>query len=460
MLSKQLEQRFEEIKKISKDLGFDPFDINFEIVTNDIMHEICAYGLPTRARHWSHGAAFEHNKIYGEMGYSKVYEVILNNNPAYAFLLETNKDIDNTMVAAHVIGHSHYFKNNALFANSDRNMVYHAAERANRIEAYIEEYGIDKVEKIMDIAFSLDRHIDPHKGVFRKKYDDAKTIKVQHQRGEFDDLLPGKRRPVVEYKKIGQELPPYPEKDFLWFLANYAKLEHWEKDILEIIREESHYFYPQYMTKISNEGLASYAHTEIMHRMNLTPGEMIDFACTHERVVQPGSNPFRMNPYYLGLKILRDVEKKYGIDKMFDVCSIESDTSLIRNYLTGDLVQELGLFNYGYKCETKHAKGQRCSDCSFIELKDKDLDKIINSLIRPMQNYGVPNLAITKINGDIMTITHTPDEFGTMDFKYAERTMELMFQLWGAPIEIETIDEEGKPLALSYDETGFEIITP
>jgi len=145
---------------------------------------------------------------------------------------------------------------------------------------------------------------------------------------------------------------------------------------------------------------------------------------------------------------------------MFEVCSIENDTSLIRNHLTKELVQELGLFNYGYKCEEKHKKGQKCSSCSFIEVKNKDLNKIINSLIRPMQNYGVPNLAITKINGDLMTITHTPDEFGTLDFKYAERTMELMFQLWGAPIEIDTIDEEEKSVALSYDETGFQIVTP
>ncbi len=457
MLTKKLEQRFEEIKKISTDLGFAPFDINFEIVSNDIMNEVCAYGLPTRARHWSHGAAFEHQKLYGEMGYSKVYEVILNNDPAYAFLLETNKEIDNTMVAAHVIGHSHYFKNNVMFQGSDRNMVYHAAERATRIESYIEEYGIEKVEKIMDIAFSLDRHIDPHKGVFRKKYAEAKTIQVRHQHGEFDDLI-GSTKPTVEYKKVGYELPPHPEKDFLWFLANYGKLEHWEKDILEIIREESYYFYPQYMTKISNEGLASYAHTEIMHRMNLTPDEMIDFACTHERVVQPGGNPYRVNPYYLGLKILKDIEKKQGKDKMFEACAMESDISLIRNYLSKDLIKELGLFSYGYKCEKKHAKGTKCSDCSFTEVKNKDLSKIVNNLIRPMLNYGVPELAITKINGDLMTITHTPGDFGTLDFKYAERTMELLFQLWGAPIEIETIDDDEKPIALSYDETGFTIV--
>ncbi len=456
MLTKSLEKRFDEIKKISEDIGFDPFDINFEMVSNDIMNEICAYGLPTRARHWSHGAAFEHQKLYGEMGFSKVYEVILNNNPAYAFLLTTNKEIDNIMVAAHVIGHSHYFKQNTMFQNTDRNMVYHAAERSSRIESYIDEYGIEKVEKIMDIGFALDRHIDVHRGIFRNKYDAAKIVKVNHQRGEYDDVW-GSKTPSVEYKKIGYDIPPNPEKDFLWFFANYGKLENWEKDILEIIREESHYFYPQYMTKISNEGLASYAHTEIMHRLDLSPDEMIDFACTHERVVQPGSNPYRINPYYLGLKILKDIEKKSGKGKMFEACAVENDISLIRNYLSEELIYELGLFSYGSKCEKTHSRGEKCNLCSFIEVKDKDLGKIINNLIKPMLNYGVPELAITKINGDLMTIQHTPGDFGTLDYKYAERTLELMFQLWAAPIEILTVDEDDKEVALTYDETGFSV---
>jgi stage V sporulation protein R len=457
MLAKKIEKRFEEMQKISQDIGFDPFDINFEMVSNDIMNEICSYGLPTRARHWSHGASYEHQRLYGEMGYSKVYEVILNNDPAYAFLLETNKEIDNTMVAAHVIGHSHYFKNNTMFKNTDRNMVYHAAERATRIESYIDEYGIDKVEKIMDVGFSLDRHIDIHKGLFRKKYDSAKIVKVNHNRAEYDDVC-GVIKPSIEYKKIGYDIPPSPEKDFLWFFINYGKLENWEKDVLEIIREESYYFHPQYMTKISNEGLASYAHTEIMYRLDLSPDEMIDFACTHERVVQPGSNPYRINPYYLGLKILKDVEKKEGRDKMFEVCAEENDISLIRNYLSKDLVYELGLFSYGTKCEKIHKKGEKCNLCSFIEVKDKDLNQIVNNLIRPMLNYGVPELAITKINGDLMTIQHNAGELGTLDHKYAERTMELMFQLWAAPIEILTVDEEDKEIALSFDETGFSVL--
>ena len=91
------------------------------------------------------------------------------------------------------------------------------------------------------------------------------------------------------------KFPPHPEKDLLWFFINYAPLEDWEKDVLDIIREEAYYFYPQKMTKIANEGWSSYWHAELMYKYkNIIPQEHMDFARDHERVVQAGGNPFRI----------------------------------------------------------------------------------------------------------------------------------------------------------------------
>ena len=40
-------------------------------------------------------------------------------------------------------------------------------------------------------------------------------------------------------------VPPHPERDLLWFVANYApEMESWERDIFLAVREESFYFYP------------------------------------------------------------------------------------------------------------------------------------------------------------------------------------------------------------------------
>src|SRR5262249_55572603 len=53
-----------------------------------------------------------------------------------------------------------------------------------------------------------------------------------------------------------RSFPEYPEKDVLLFLIEHAPLKGWQRDILEIVRDEAYYFAPQGQTKICNEGWA------------------------------------------------------------------------------------------------------------------------------------------------------------------------------------------------------------
>jgi len=98
----ELERRVPELEALAKQQGLDFFQTNFEVVPQDIMTEIAAYGLPTRARHWSYGKVYQSQRLYGLMGLSKIYEIVLNNDPALAFLLDTNDLTSNLLVAAHV----------------------------------------------------------------------------------------------------------------------------------------------------------------------------------------------------------------------------------------------------------------------------------------------------------------------------------------------------------------------
>ncbi len=239
----------------AKEMGLDFFPISWEVVPEEVLLEIMTYALPRRFSHWSHGQSYQYQKLNGEMGLSKVYELILNSNPSYAFLLETNSDIANIMVMAHCYGHSHYFKNNYLFKDTDRQMVYHAGERADRVDDYIAQYGLEKVEHILDIALSMEKNIDWHLGLNRKFYPPRKKVMKVKKVGEFDDLYASDSTGYQEVI-LNDNFPPQHEYDLLWFLANYADLEPWQKDIFEIVREESFYFYPQYLTKTMNEGIA------------------------------------------------------------------------------------------------------------------------------------------------------------------------------------------------------------
>ena len=132
------------------------------------------------------------------------------------------------------------------------------------------------------------------------------------------------------------------------FILEYSReLEEWQRDILTMMREEMLYFWPQLETKIMNEGWASFWHQRILREMDLTTDETIEFATLNANVIQPSKTS--INPYYLGLKIYEDIEKRYnnptekmrrlgvqpntGREKIFEVREIESDISFIRNYV-------------------------------------------------------------------------------------------------------------------------------
>src|SRR5699024_2660152 len=91
--------------------------------------------------------------------------------------------------------------------------------------------------------------------------------------------------------------------------AYSRELEDWQCDILTVMREEMLYFWPQLETKIMNEGWASYWHQRILREMDLTSDEAIEFASLNASVIQPSR--VQINPYYLGLKMFEDIEKRY-----------------------------------------------------------------------------------------------------------------------------------------------------
>jgi spore cortex formation protein SpoVR/YcgB (stage V sporulation) len=232
------EARVAELEALAQQHGLDFFPTSFEVVPHDIMTEIAAYGLPTRARHWSYGKVYQSQRLYGTMGLSKIYEIVLNSNPCLAFLLDTNPEIANLLVAAHVFGHVDFFKNNVLFAPTNRNMINDAVAHRCVLTATSSTTALETVEHLMDIGFALDRHIDPS----------SYTATLPAASGGRKSARPALRRPSaaspsVTYEVVGERIPPHPG-DLLWFLSTYATLEPWQQDV-QIIRES--YYLPQFL---------------------------------------------------------------------------------------------------------------------------------------------------------------------------------------------------------------------
>src|SRR5687767_8826230 len=194
---KELERAVEQIWEVARGFGLDPYPTNFEIVPATVMYEVGSYALPGRYSHWTFGKAYHKMKTMYDFGLSKIYEVVINANPAYAFLLENNSLLQNKLVIAHVLGHVDFFKHNAYFSGTNRRMIDDAAIHARRINEYEFKYGRKVVEDFLDAVLSIEEHIDPY--FFIKK--DGREVKDEDKRASaqkpFDDLLSTQEREAI-----------------------------------------------------------------------------------------------------------------------------------------------------------------------------------------------------------------------------------------------------------------------
>lgn len=449
---KELEYAISEITEIASGFGLDFYEMRYEICPADIIYTFGAYGMPTRYSHWSFGKQYHKMKLQYDLGLSKIYELVINSDPCYAFLLDSNTLIQNKLIVAHVLGHCDFFKNNVRFLNTRRDMVESMSATAERIANYEHIYGKEAVENFLDAVLAIQEHIDPT--LVKPKEKEQQTI-GRKRVSEYEDLW-GLEEPVkTEPIKRRDQFPSSPEKDLLSFIENHSReLEPWQRDILTMMREEMLYFWPQLETKIMNEGWASFWHARIIREMELTSDEAIEFAKLNAGVVQPSRTS--INPYYLGLKMFEDIERRYnepteemirlqgvrpgsGREKMFEVREIESDTSFLRNYLTKELVYEEDMYLFQ----------KQGSDYKIV---DKAWEGVRDQLTQSRINGGFPYLVVT--NGDYMKngelyITHQYE--GTeLDVSYIEKVVPYIYQLWGRAVHLETTVNE-KKIAFIYD---------
>jgi len=277
---KQLERAIAEITEVAKGFGLDFYNMRYEICPADIIYTFGAYGMPTRFSHWSFGKTFHKMKTQYDFGLSKIYELVINSNPCYAFLLEGNSLIQNKLIVAHVLAHCDFFKNNVRFSLTNRDMVESMSATADRIHQYELMYGTDTVEQFIDSILAIQEHVDP--GVIKpyqldkKRYiemvmrdnerEKDRAALSQEAASPYDELwsLDEEVKELERQKKQAElqeakRFPPRPEKDLIWFIEEYSPiLEDWQRDILTMLRDEMLYFWPQIETKIMNEGWASY----------------------------------------------------------------------------------------------------------------------------------------------------------------------------------------------------------
>jgi stage V sporulation protein R len=436
---RQLERAIEEITMIARDFGLDFYEMRYEVCPSEIIYTFGAYGMPTRFSHWSFGKAFHRMKMQYDFGLSKIYELVINSDPCYAFLLDGNTLIQNKLIVAHVLGHCDFFKNNARFVNTSRYMVDSMAASAERIRQYEIEHGKQAVEDIIDSVLAIQEHIDSTMiGRSRKSRTNIRSESTPEVDPYEDIFQMGAKQEAVPENKPPTRFPAEPEKDVLLFIMENAKhLQEWQRDVLSIMRDEMLYFWPQIETKIMNEGWATYWHLRILRELELTESETIEFASLNAGVIAPSRTS--INPYHVGLKIWEDIEKRWGRERMWEIREFDSDSSFLRNYLTKDLVEEMDLYLY-QKVGNEY------------KVVEKDWEKVRDMLCAVRVNGGFPVLMVQDgdylKNGELY-LKHQYEDT-ELDVKYLEKTLPHVHQLWGRTCHLETV-LDGRAVVFTHD---------
>lgn len=484
-LTPRLQDLKKEIEGYAKAFGLDFFETVFEVLSTEELNMVASYGgFPTRYPHWRWGMEYEQLSKSSEYGLSKIYELVINNDPCFAYLLEANAEVDQKLVMAHVYGHNDFFKNNFTFKFTNRKMVDEMANHATRIRRWIDKIGVEKVEDFVDTCLSLENLIDQHAPHIRRN-PDPRVVKEQvnvaptgfkvdkeYMRPYMNpaDFLAKQKKQVEDEKQAAKKFPERPQRDVLEFLLEHAPLEDWEHEILSIVREEAYYFAPQGQTKIMNEGWASYWHSTIMTTRALKDHEIIDYADHHSGTM--ATQQGKLNPYKLGIELFRDIEERWnkgrfgkeweecddlrarrawdknlggGREKIFEVRKHYNDITFIDAFLTPEfaLEQKLFTFNFNDKKNT-------------WEIATREFKKVKAKLLQQLTNFGQPVIDVVDANfenkGELV-LSHRHDGMD-LDPNYAKETLKNLQALWRRPVAVVT-KVEGKSLMMRHDGTTF-----
>ncbi len=272
----------DRIKELCEEYGLKCLPVEFDIVPPEKMIEIMAYHNPTNISNWKYGRDYERLKtIFDTVDPNLPYEMVINDDPARAFLMRSNTLAVQALVIAHVYAHVNFFTENKWFQRSRRDIIEMMAEAAKRFNEYERIYGIDEVEQVVDAGHALQWHSSPFEleTEMEKKKRVFEQLKKQYAPvySEFGDLVETKDRAKMIvtdtelynnrlWRKILNTTPIEPTEDILRFIIDNSRiLEDWQKDILEILRIEGQYYWPNIKTKYMNEGWACIVGNSLVH---------------------------------------------------------------------------------------------------------------------------------------------------------------------------------------------------
>lgn len=484
-----------------KKYELDVYDNRIEIIRADQMLD--AYtttGLPNSYRHWSFGK----RRAVEEKKYDKskhlAYEIVINSNSCLAYCMDTNTPLLQLIVIAHAsYGHNAVFKSNYLFQGyTDADTILIDNQRMRDYVAECEQkYGIKEVSEFLDFCHAM-RFMDMPEAMRRDSLRKSDLKKRQaDQRLQFHLQTP--LSSVFNLDSNKDELTAEPvdfsyrgHKNIMAFIAaNAPHMPEWKRNIMGMVGNLSQYIKPNMMTKVLNEGMATFIHDRILKTMRDIG--LIDFGMynqydqINQRVIyQPpavltgkrhdGSQiealvGAQMNPYTLGFKVLEEIvricKNPTAEDREWfphfagdpDWLSMvkhavfsSNDDTFIEQYLSPQAMRDLRMFCV----EDKQSQ-------DFIEVTaihaGEGFRKIRMNLAADYRlSDHIPDISLydyQEKTDRCMVLRHKVIHGRKLDENDTQLILEHMHRHWGHPIVIESVDEEGKVVETYSSPVGY-----
>ena len=468
-----------EIRTTAAEFGLDTYPNQIEVITSEQMLDAYAsVGLPIGYPHWSFGKEFIRNEqAYRKGAQGLAYEIVINSNPCIAYLMEENSMMMQALVVAHAsYGHNSFFKGNYLFRQwtaADAILDYLVFARRYVMECE-ERYGIGAVEEILDschalMNYGVDRYRRPQPLSAREE-EARMSERNDYIQRQFNDLW--RTVPAAGASKAGHGkrsvFPAEPEENILYFIEKHSpRLAPWQREIVRIVRKVSQYFYPQGLTKVMNEGWATFWHYTLLNRMydkgQLEDGFMIEFLQVHTNVVTQRGFDERgyggINPYALGFAMMRDIrriceaptdEDRHwfpdiaGGDwlKVLDFAMRNfKDESFIAQYLSPKLIRDFRLFTV--------ADHESKSYLEIDSIHNEEGYRRVRRLLAQHYNRDVsmPDVQVVRYERDTdrsLVLRHLIHRNRPLVSTEATEVLKHLARLWGFTVRLEAIDADGR----------------
>ena len=462
------------------ELGLDIYPNQIEVITTEQMLDAYAStGMPIFYQHWSFGKHFsQHELMYRKGMMGLAYEIVINSSPCISYIMEGNTATMQTLVIAHAaFGHNHFFKNNHTFKDfTDASGILDYLKFAKSFIASCEEqYGDSAVERLIDAAHALQSH-GVHRSP-RRRHDLQAEAEKQKDRRIYESQMYNelwRTLPTGVEREAGEQARHaastrlgLPEENILFFLErNAPKLASWQREVIRIVRLVGQYLYPQRLTKVMNEGTATYVHYRIMNRLHekglIDDGAFFEFLSSHTNVVaQPGfDHPAfsGFNPYALGFTMMRDIERiclkpteedrEWAPDiagcgdpmnALKDIWANFRDDSFIAQYLSPTVMRDLRMFSIEDDPKRSELLVSGIHD-------ERGYRRVRRSLARRYDaSYNDPMIEVTYVDllGDRrLVLEHKVLEGRLLATGSTRRVLQNIADLWGYEVELKEVNSD------------------